>query len=192
MQDVGKNKIEISELYKLAKSMLKKKGIHCDEDVIQELVTYAVQAIPKFDSTKSAKSTFFYYVMWNKYLMLERAKKTLQGTFDKNCISLNRNVTINNNDGDEAEIGDIVASSNNYRNKNEIDKLISEIKPLLSEEFKLWIRGYTQAEIAKSKKVAQNSVSRKINRNIKSIQNLLNKDGMFEYYKKIFMTMFFE
>ncbi len=70
--------------------------------------------------------------------------------------------------------------------------MISEIKPLLSEEFKLWIRGYTQAEIAKSEKVAQASICRKINRNIKNIQYILSKDGMFEYYKKIFMTMFFE
>lgn len=129
-------------------------------------------------------------IMWQTFLLKERTNKTRKGQFEKNTVNLNQSISVGSTDDDEVELIDIVAS-NEERNSKWTQKIFSIIEPMLSEDLKLQMAGFTQVQIANMKKVSQAQVSRNIQNNIKKIQAKLSEGDMLNYYKTKFMKSYF-
>lgn len=162
------------ELYKLAGFTLKKYNVPYDEDLIQELVLYALEKEPLYNEERGAWSTFIINCMYTKLWMIHRANHTSKRNKGQPDQSLDETFC------DNLPYYDVIPSDVDIAKELDKKEALAAITPLVEEPLKLHIEGYTQKQIAEKLGFSQVTISRKIKVNIQKIKKYC-KENNIEY-----------
>lgn len=180
------------ELYKMAKFVIKKNGFPYDEDLIQDMVSKAYEKLTcgYYDENKSQQGTFVYMVMKQVYFNKVRKEKQLKKIPKYMIDSLDETFKVN--DGDEISYVEVLEDKMTCFKKEKVkNEIMSEISHLINPITKLSLEGYTQNMIANMYNTSQTNINRAISKNKKIITEYLKNKGLYEYYHRQFVDVFF-
>ena len=134
------------ELYAMAKYTLMKYNVQPDDDLIQELVLYALQNEKYFDESKGGRKD--YYI----FFAMERRLKQIWSTKNykkRNCgvepFSLDYPYK---SDGKRYRfLYDIIPDTYDFKEEFHKQELVNELMVLVEEPLKMWLDGLTYIDI---------------------------------------------
>lgn len=168
---------EAIELYRLAKDVCKKQNIVYDEDIIQELVLHALTKADHYDESKSKWSTFIFNCMKNKLKDLFKPKNTKKRNCNQVDFSLDYVIE------DHLSYHEIVPSKINVSEEYTDKEFYQRVEHLIDLPLKLYLKGFTQNEIAKKMNCSQTKVCYTIKNNIELIRKYCVDNDLYNFYK---------
>lgn len=162
------------ELYKLAGFTLKKYNTPYNEDLVQELVLYALEKEPLYDERRGSWSNYIINCMYTKLLMIHRANHTIKRNKGQPDQSLDNTFC------DDLPYYDVIPSDVDIAKELDKKETLAAITPLVEEPLKLHLEGFKQVQIAEKLGVSQVTVCRRIKHNIQKIKKYC-KENNIEY-----------
>lgn len=188
--------INPDELYKLAHYTIKLHKIPYSEDLVQEMVTYASDALKtKYDENRAKKTTFICNMMYYRWAHIKRKEKAAKTIPVDLVYSLDRRLDMTDTTDDLPLIFlNLIEDKYVYKEKARkvCNDAIEYLKGKMHKFTFLRLQGLTCKEIASMSKVSQSYVNAVLRQDEVRLKKVLVDAGLYDYFKNEFIKNYFK